>query len=117
MHKTINISNVAYPINFGYAALMDFTDQKGITLSGLATLSDSLAVSDIVLLAHVGLKHGARVAKTEFNLDLFDVADLFDTDSSLMERIMKEFSDSMVGITEVSGKKKAILTGKIAGEK
>tara|TARA_R100001369_G_C3315031_1_gene167952 strand:- start:320 stop:649 length:330 start_codon:yes stop_codon:yes gene_type:complete len=102
--KPIIISGKDYPVKYGYAALRHFSDATGTTLGDLGTMGESMTITQAIALVWAGLKDGARVTKTEFDLDLDDVADLLDEDDKAMERVLSVFSESLAP----KSKKKAL---------
>jgi len=100
----IIIAGKDYPVKYGYAALRHFSDATGTTLGDLGTMGESMTITQAIALVWAGLKDGARVTKTEFDLDLDDVADLLDEDEKAMEKVLKVFGESLAP----KSKKKAL---------
>jgi ABC-type transporter Mla subunit MlaD len=94
MTKQIQINGKAYPVSFGFAALMTFTDATGLTLSDLDQLGENMGLSSAVAMMWAGLKDGARKEKQPFSLSLEDVADLLDGDQDALARVLEVFADS-----------------------
>ena len=94
---TIKINDVSYPIKYGWAALRTWSELTGKNLSDLEKADgNTMDIKDLLSLIFSGLKHGARVDKTEsFDLDLDGVGDLMDDSPELMNVCMEEFAKSM----------------------
>jgi len=82
------------PVKFGFAALMEFTDSMKMTMQDLESLGDNITLAQAVKLIWCGLKHGHRAEKIPYDLTVYDVADLLDSDVNVMEDVLKVFSDS-----------------------
>ena len=94
MTKQVTINGKGYPVSFGFAALMTFTDQTGLTLDELNTLGEQITLSTAVALMWAGLKDGARKEKLDFLLTLEDVADLIDEDGDALGNVLEVFASS-----------------------
>tara|TARA_R110002167_G_scaffold111806_2_gene283878 strand:+ start:4094 stop:4423 length:330 start_codon:yes stop_codon:yes gene_type:complete len=98
--KPIIIAGKDYPVKYGYAALRHFSDATGTTLGDLSNMGESMTITQAIALVWAGLKDGARVTKTEFTLELDEVADLLDEDSKAMEKVLAVFSESLAPKTK-----------------
>lgn len=100
----IIINGKDYPVKYGYAALRHFSDATGTTLGDLGTMGETMTITQAIALVWAGLKDGARVTKTEFNLGIDEVADLLDEDEKAMEKVLAVFGNSLA---KPAAKKKA----------
>ena len=66
MVKHVEIGGVSRPVKFGFAALMEFTEENGYTMADLDKLGDNMKLKDALFLVWCGLKHGARVEKQPY---------------------------------------------------
>lgn len=94
MVNTVKIGGEERPVKFGFAALMQFTDATGYTLSDLDTIGDSLKLSEALELVKAGLKQGARVEGQSFNASLEDIADWLDDNPEALEEVLNLFTAS-----------------------
>ena len=94
MTKQVQINGKGYPVSFGFAALMTFTDQTGLSLNELDKLGDNMALSDALAMMWAGLKDGARKEKQAFSLTIEDVADMLDDDQEALGKVLEVFADS-----------------------
>ena len=84
------------PIKFGMNALSHFCTDVGVSLSGLGKLLSDVDIESIVKLLYYGLKDGARVDGTTYDLTLEQTADLVDDMSKLTEVFnifLEQYSD------------------------
>ena len=89
------INGKDYPVKYGYAALRHFSDATGTTLGDLGNMGETMTITQAIALVWAGLKDGARVTKTEFSLDMDDVADLLDEDDKALEKVLAVFGESL----------------------
>ena len=66
MVKHVEIGGVSRPVKFGFAALMEFTEENGYTMADLDKLGENMKLKDALFLVWCGLKHGARVEKQPY---------------------------------------------------
>lgn len=100
MVKHVKIGGEKRPVKFGFAALMEFTEDNGYSLGDLDKLSESMKLKDAIYLVWCGLKHGARVEKMPFNFSIEDIADWLDESPESMEKVLNVFSDSFSASNE-----------------
>ena len=92
------IGKEKHPVYFGMATLSDFEEMSGI---GIADVGSSMTLKNSFRLAYLGLKHGARRAKTECAFaNEFDVMDLQDEHPETLGNIMEEFAKQYTPETE-----------------
>tara|TARA_R110000822_G_scaffold103133_5_gene229661 strand:- start:1972 stop:2295 length:324 start_codon:yes stop_codon:yes gene_type:complete len=103
--KVVIINKKDYPVKYGFAALRAFTDATGVTLGQLGTLGESMNITQALALVWAGLKDGARVTKTNFDLTIDDVADLLDEDGKAMDKVLAVFTESLAGASKGTKKK------------
>lgn len=94
-YAEITSNNNVYPVKFGMAALSEFLDLEGLSLSQMEEIGQNLTLTRAIRLVHIGMKHGARVAKQEFSQSYEDTCDLLDTDQELMGKVMEVFQNQM----------------------
>ena len=78
MVKHVEIGGVSRPVKFGFAALMEFTEENGYTMADLDKLGENMKLKDALFLVWCGLKHGARVEKQPYKHTIEDIADWLD---------------------------------------
>ena len=103
MVKYIEIGGKDRPVKYGFAALMEFTEENGYTMADLDKLGENMKLKDALFLVWCGLKHGARVEKKPFKHTIEEVADWLDDKPEAMEETLNVFSSSF-GASE-EGKK------------
>jgi|TARA_R110000782_G_scaffold255070_5_gene343714 hypothetical protein len=89
------INGKDYPVKYGMAALRAFSDATGITLGELGSIGENMTITQALALVWAGLKDGARVTKTDFNLSIDDIADLIDEDDTAMTKVLAVFEHSL----------------------
>lgn len=94
MTKNVKVGGEDRPVKFGFAALMEFTEENGLSMAELENLGDNMRLKDALFLVWVGLKHGARVEKKPFTYTVEEVADWLDDDPGAMERVLEVFGQS-----------------------
>jgi len=94
MVKHVKIGGEERAVKFGFAALMEFTEANGYTMTDLDSLGENMKLKDAIFLVWCGLKHGARVEKTAFAYTIDDVADWLDDRASALEEVLNVFSSS-----------------------
>jgi hypothetical protein len=87
------------PIKFTFNAQSEFCDIQGISLHELDDRvgGEKMKLSDIRLLAWVGLKYGHRASvynSEPFGLTVDDVGDMFDENQGLITDVFKIFVDA-----------------------
>lgn len=100
MIKHVEIGGKSRPVKFGFAALMEFTEDNGYKISDLDNLGESMKLKDALYLVWCGLKHGARVEKISFDFSIEDVADWLDESPEAMEKVLNVFGDSFSSSNE-----------------
>lgn len=94
MVKHVEIGGKERPVKYGFAALMEFTEENGYTMADLDKLGENMKLKDALFLVWCGLKHGARVEKQPFNSSIEEVADWLDEKPEAMEKVLNVFSSS-----------------------
>ena len=94
MVKYVEIGGEERPVKFGFAALMEFTDENGYTMADLDNLGENMKLKDALFLVWCGLKHGARVEKKPYSYSIDDIADWLDEQPEAMEKVLNVFSSS-----------------------
>ena len=94
MVKKVNIGGEERAVKFGFAALMEFTEATGYTLSQLDSLGESLTLTQAIELIRAGLKQGARVEGDKFNATAEEVADWLDDSPGALEEVLAVFTES-----------------------
>ena len=111
--KKIAIGGEMRPIHFGFSALSQWCDISGLSLNDLGNIGDNLSLSNAIALIYVGLKHGARKEKHDFNYIHDDIVDWIDDDvMEIMTEVMEIFGDQMAKITPEEEKKKKVKAKK-----
>ena len=93
-YNTVKTNDKSFPVRFGFNALSDFCELTGLSIQDIQNLGENVSPSAVRSLLYCGLKHGARVAKEDFELKLEDVGDLMDDDAKFTENILKYFEQS-----------------------
>ena len=105
--KKIAIGGEMRPIHFGFAALSQWCELSGLGLNDLGRLGENLSLHNAINLIYVGLKHGARKSKVEFNYTADDIADWIDDEGmDIFNEAMEIFGSQMAKITPEAEKKK-----------
>ena len=104
MHAEITSNNKTYPVKFGMAALSEFLDSEGLSLSQMEAIGQNLTLTRAIKLVHIGLKHGARVAGKDFENSFEDTCDLLDADPELMNKVLQVFQNQMPQAEKGNGK-------------
>ena len=94
MVKHVEIGGKERPVKYGFAALMEFTEENGYTMADLDKLGENMKLKDALFLVWCGLKHGARVEKQPYSYSIEDVADWLDETPEAMEKVLNVFSSS-----------------------
>jgi len=111
--KTLAIGGELRPIHFGFSALSQWCDISGLGLNDLGNIGEKLSLSNAIALIYVGLKHGARKSKEDFNYTTYDVGDWIDEEGmSVMNEAMEIFGEQMAKITPEEEEKKKKVTKK-----
>jgi len=98
--KKITIGKQLRPLHFGFASLSEWCDLSGLGLQDLGKIGENLSLSNAISLIYVGLKHGARKTKEDFNYTSYDVADWIDEEGmDIFNEAMEIFSDQMATMT------------------
>jgi hypothetical protein len=100
MVKHVEIGGVSRPVKFGFAALMEFTEENGYTMADLDRLGDNMKLKDALFLVWCGLKHGARVEKQPYKYTIEDIADWLDEKPEAREQVLNVFSSSFTASEE-----------------
>tara|TARA_Y100000361_G_C11134700_1_gene331149 strand:+ start:212 stop:556 length:345 start_codon:yes stop_codon:yes gene_type:complete len=109
--KKIAIGDELRPLHYGFAALSQWCEISGLGLNDLTNIGNNISLKNAISLVYVGLKHGARKSKIEFNYSMDDVADWIDTEGmDLFNEVMEIFSEQMAQMTPDSEKKKKTKT-------
>jgi hypothetical protein len=75
----VTVDGEALPVRFGMAALFDFCEAAGLSLGDLQGLDMStLGLKTLGHLYWAGFKDGHRKEGRDFDLDVYDVADVMD---------------------------------------
>lgn len=93
-YTIVKIAKKNYPVRFGMAAMMTFTKLTNKGLNDLATMGENMSIEEGIALCYAGLKQGARKAGQAFEMELEDIADLFDEDQNGMMAIMEVFTEA-----------------------
>tara|TARA_Y100000593_G_scaffold92333_1_gene183570 strand:- start:603 stop:953 length:351 start_codon:yes stop_codon:yes gene_type:complete len=105
--KKIAIGGEMRPIHFGFAALSQWCELSGLGLEDLSDIGNKLSLANAINLIYVGLKHGARKSKEDFDMEADDVADWIDDEGmDVFNEAMNLFADQMAKITPEQKKKK-----------
>ena len=108
--NSITLNGKDYPLNFGMAAKAEIYSAAGLRFTG-DDFGKSLEITFETMLniAHIALKHGARVAGQQYNNDYYETCDLFDTEPDKLGEIVEMFNESMLdqGNAKQPGKQKA----------
>lgn len=105
--KEIAIGKEMRPLHFGFAALAEWCDLSGKSLSDLGDIGSNMSLSQAINLIFCGLKHGSRKAKKEFNVTIDDVADWIDDEGmDIFNEAMEIFGDCMSKMTKSENEKK-----------
>ena len=109
--QTIEINGKSYPLNFGVAATAEIYDAVGLkfTADGFAQQLE-LTFKTMTKMAHIALKHGARVNGQQWPWTYEETCDnLFDHDMEAISKIVEMFNEAMVdtGNAKAPAKKKA----------
>ena len=94
MVKYVEIGGEERPVKFGFAALMEFTEENGYTMADLDNLGENMKLKDALFLVWCGLKHGARVEKKPYSYSIEEVADWLDEQPEAMDKVLNVFSSS-----------------------
>lgn len=91
--KKIKINGKDYPVAFSFNALNELCELKNCSFTELTELlaGNALLPNDLVIIAFVGLKEGARKEKEKFDLTIDDVDELLFQNMSLIAEIMEAF--------------------------
>ena len=93
--KEIESAGKVYPVKYGMAALSEFLDSEGLSLSDMENIGKNMSLTRALKLVYFGLKHGARKAGKDFAFTLDDIGDMCDDDPELLQKCMTVFSESM----------------------
>lgn len=93
MTEKVTINKIDYPMYFGFNALRLFSKNTGLGFSELSKLGTNMDIDQAVQLIWAGLKDGARKSKTEFTLDIEQLADQFDDDMEALSRCIEIFAE------------------------
>ena len=105
--KKIAIGGEMRPLHFGFAALSQWCEMSGLGLQDLARVGENLSLINAINLIYVGLKHGARKSKDDFNYTSDDIADWIDDEGmDIFNEAMEIFSDQMAKMNPEEEKKK-----------
>ena len=105
--KKITIGGELRPLHFGFAALSQWCELSGLGLQDLGNLGENLSLKNAISLIYVGLRHGARKSKEDFNFNEDDVADWIDDEGmEIFNEAMEVFTNSMGKISPEEKKKK-----------
>ena len=107
--KKIAIGGEMRPIHFGFAALSQWCELSGLGLQDLGRIGENLSLANAINLIYVGLKHGARKTKVEFNYTADDIADWIDDEGmEVFNEAMQLFGEQMAKINPEQEKKKKV---------
>ena len=104
--NTLAIGGQVRPLHFGFAALSEWCELSGFGIQDLSKIGENLSLSNAISLIYVGLKHGARKSKEDFNLTSDDIADcIYDEGMGVFNEAMEIFGKSMAKINPEEKKK------------
>ena len=111
--KKLAIGGELRPIHFGFSALSQWCDISGLGLNDLGNIGDNLSLSNAISLIYVGLKHGARKTKEDFNYSTDDIGDWIDEEGmNVLTEAMDIFGEQMTKLTPEDEEKKKIAKPK-----
>lgn len=92
--NNVKINGKDFPVKFSFHALDELCELRECSLAELDELSDITKVKpiDVLYLAFVGLKEGARRLGKPFALSLDDVDDMLSDDITAIGRIMSVYT-------------------------
>jgi len=90
--KEIKFGGEKRPVKYGWAALAEFGELTGVNFGNLSMIEAELDLKGILAIIYVGLKHGARAERKEFQLTLDDVGDFLDSEEDFNDKL-QEFLD------------------------
>lgn len=96
MVKFIDIGGEKRPVRYSVNALIEFEDLTGLNILSAGSVIDFRELKTLRALAFVGLKHGARAEKKQFDIVLEDVGDWLAVSDGSIELIMKTFQADSV---------------------
>ena len=109
----IAIGGELRPIHFGFAALAEWCKLSGFGIQDLSKVGENISLDNAITLIYVGLKHGARKSKEDFNFTADDVGDWIDDQGmDVFNEAMEMFGKSMAKITPEEQKKKKVKGSK-----
>lgn len=91
----VKISEVEYPVYFGYSTLVEIIERAGLKLNELDRLGEALTLRLTIEAAHLGLHHGGRRAGKPYEADFDDTCDLLDEDPDALNAILEVFARSL----------------------
>lgn len=107
--NSITLNGKEYPLNFGMAAKAEIYSAAGLKFNG-EDFGKSLEITFETMLniAHIAMKHGARVARKEFTNEYYDTCDLFDAEQHKLGEVVEMFNAAMIdkGNAKTPGKQK-----------
>lgn len=96
MVKFIDIGGEKRPVRYSVNALIEFEEMTGLNILSAGSVIDFRELKTLRALAFVGLKHGARAEKKQFDIVIEDVGDWLAIGDGSMELIVKSFQQDAV---------------------
>ena len=110
-YEIIKIGNKKFPIKFGFAALRNYSNLTGTSLTDLDKIGVNMTLDHALTLMYCGIKDGHRSSKQEFNLEVDDIADLLDGNMDCFEKVFevlaRQMSDGNAGKQKAKRAKKS----------
>jgi len=105
---TIELNGKTYPLNFGMASKAEIYSQAGLNFTG-EDFGKTITINFETMLhiAHIGLKHGARVNGQTWPHDYYETADMFDDNEEKLAEIVQLFSEAMADQGNAKSRPKA----------
>jgi hypothetical protein len=101
------------PFSFGMAALSNFLEEEGMTLTDLGALQENLTLARIMRILHHGFRDGHRREGLPYQLKIDDIGDLMDDNPGLMNKCLEVFATSMPALTEGNDQKPTPIKRKV----
>ena len=110
--KKVKLAGKEFPIAWGFNQVIEYCDLKNITVDQYNTDMENIltgSISNMRDLIWSALKDGARKAKQEFTLDVYDVGDLLeDAKEGEIADVMNSISDTVPDTRGQSDSKKKV---------
>lgn len=93
--KVIKINKKDYQVHFGKSFLLRMERDFKINLMKLQESIETKPIETMMQILQAALDEGQRISGKEHKLTIYDIADAWDYDNSLMENLMTLFNESM----------------------